>query len=153
MSSSTSCSYGAVSPCSPPSRNQLGRTNMSPRSLIGLFQTGGLSTTPGATCPLWKDTVKDLQPDIRYTGKIRVQLTSASFFQGALLGSGVKGVGLAVWTHTWAGGSPPRRCTWCVHLAQDIGEDEGKRESLTCPKWRLRARPGRCLPRWVRCLT
>ncbi|GAB5580065.1 BMP/retinoic acid-inducible neural-specific protein 1 isoform X1 [Prionailurus iriomotensis] len=42
---------------------------MSPRNLIGLFQTGGLSTTPGATYPLWKDTVKDLQPDIKYTGE------------------------------------------------------------------------------------
>ncbi|EOB02529.1 Deleted in bladder cancer protein 1-like protein [Anas platyrhynchos] len=42
-------------------------TNMSPRSLIGLFQTGGPSTTRGATYPLWKDIVKDLQPDIKYT--------------------------------------------------------------------------------------
>lgn len=50
---------------------------MSPRNLIGLFQTGGLSTTPGATYPLWKDTVKDLQPDIKYTGKIWVKLVPA----------------------------------------------------------------------------
>lgn len=70
LSSSTSCLYGAVSQCSPPTRSQLGQTNMSPRNLIGLFQTGGLSTTPGATYPLWKDTVKDLQPDIKYTGMI-----------------------------------------------------------------------------------
>lgn len=43
---------------------------MSPRSLIGLFQTGGPSTTRGATYPLWKDIVKDLQPDIKYTGTL-----------------------------------------------------------------------------------
>lgn len=43
---------------------------MSPRNLIGLFQTGGPSTTRGATYPLWKDIVKDLQPDIKYTGTL-----------------------------------------------------------------------------------
>lgn len=77
LSSSTSCLYGAVSQCSPPTRNQLGQTNMSPRNLIGSFQTGGLSTTPGATYPLWKDTVKDLQLDIKYTGKIGAKLVLA----------------------------------------------------------------------------
>lgn len=68
MSSSTSCLYGTIYSYSPPTRTQLLPTNMSPRSLIGLFQTGGLSTTHGATYPLWKDIVKDLQPDIKYTG-------------------------------------------------------------------------------------
>lgn len=77
LSSSTSCLYGAVSQCSPPTRNRLGQTNMSPRNLIGLSQTGGLSTTPGATYPLWKDTGKDLQPDIKYTGKIWAKLVLA----------------------------------------------------------------------------
>lgn len=68
MSSSTSCLYGTIYSYSPPTRTQLLPTNMSPRSLIGLFQTEGLSTTHGATYPLWKDIVKDLQPDIKYTG-------------------------------------------------------------------------------------
>lgn len=70
MSSSTSCLYGTIYSYSPPTRTQLLPTNMSPRSLIGLFQTGGLSTTHGATYPLWKDIVKDLQPDIKYTGML-----------------------------------------------------------------------------------
>lgn len=70
MSSSTSCLYGTIYSYSPPTRTQLLPTNMSPRSLIGLFQTGGLSTTHGATYPLWKDIVKDLQPDIKYTGTV-----------------------------------------------------------------------------------
>lgn len=58
---------------------------MSPRSLIGLFQTGGLSTTRGATYPLWKDIVKDLQPDIKYTGML-VSYSTRHFEE--LLGGG-----------------------------------------------------------------
>ena len=96
LSSSTSCLYGAVSQCSPPTRNQLQQTNMSPRNLTGLSQTGGLSTTPGATCPLWKDTVKDLQPDIKYTGESWAKLALASFTEhfgaGVMLWPGPCGV-------------------------------------------------------------
>lgn len=102
LSSSTSCLYGAVSQCSPPTRNQLQQTNMSPRNLIGLSQTGGLSTTPGATYPLWKDTVKDLQPDIKYTGKSWAKLTLA-FHSLSTLGRGsCFGLGLVVWRSVWA---------------------------------------------------
>lgn len=113
MSSSTSCLYGAESQCSPPTRNQLQQTNMSPRNLIGLFQTGGLSTTPGATCPLWKDTVKDLQPDIKYTGKSWAELTLA-FLSLSALG------GYALAWALWCGGvSGPRllnTCSLCINL-------------------------------------
>lgn len=107
MSSSTSCLYGAVSQCSPPTRNQLQQTNMSPKNLIGLFQTGGLSTTPGATYPLWKDTVKDLQPDIKYTGKSWAKLTLAFH---SLSASG----GPALTWALWCGGvSGPRLLNTC----------------------------------------
>lgn len=107
LSSSTSCLYGAVSQCSPPTRNQLQQTNMSPRNLIGLFQTGGLSTTPGATYPLWKDTVKDLQPDIKYTGKSWAKLTLAFNSLSALGGPAL------AWA-LWCGGvSGPRLLNTC----------------------------------------
>lgn len=69
---------------------------MSPRNLIGLFQTGGLSTTPGATYPLWKDTVKDLQPDIKYTGKSWAKLAFAFHSLSAFGGPHI-GMGLAIW--------------------------------------------------------
>ena len=113
LSSSTSCLYGAVSQCSPPTRNQLQQTNMSPRNLIGLFQTGGLSTTPGATYPLWKDTVKDLQPDIKYTGKSWAELTLAFYSLSALEDHAL------AWA-LWCGGvSGPRllnTCSLCINL-------------------------------------
>ena len=82
-------------------------------SLIGLFQTGGLSTTPGATYPLWKDTVKDLQPDIKYTGKSWAELTLAFYSLSALEDHAL------AWA-LWCGGvSGPRllnTCSLCINL-------------------------------------